>query len=256
MFEWASHVQSGRRTYPRVSFPLWQRGEHYLIMLTSGIGRVEAQGAFPWTWHTIFVLRSLGSPSGGRSPPSYRELRSAKYPASFFPLRRAGLKRCPDLSSLGQVRYQKKMIRLRRGLQMSSCYKLFVSNQLQIRKIHFDIDRKRIRHSHNSLFEKVISYLVIERLQRKRPYFAQALDRSIRPIEQHSRKSMILWTRRRAKTLHRQWRLIEDASVLLLPFINRPSVLQRGAGVVKRTGSIEFTQHVFPRSSFFSPGNR
>lgn len=50
----------------------------------------------------------------------------------------------------------------------------------------------------------------------------------------------MLWTRRRAKTLHRQWRLIEDASVLPLPFINRPSVFQRRAGVVKRTGSIEF----------------
>lgn len=61
-----------------------------------------------------------------------------------------------------------------------------------------------------------------------------------RSIEQRSWKSMILRSRRRAKTLHRQWRLIEDASVLPLPFINRPSVLQRRAGVVKRTGSIEF----------------
>lgn len=89
---------------------------------------------------------------------------------------------------------------------------------------------------------------MVERLQRRRTYFARALttnDRSIdrsadRPIEERSWKSMILWTRRRAKTLHRQWKLIEDASVLPLPFINRPSVLQRRAGVVKRTGSIEF----------------
>lgn len=60
---------------------------------------------------------------------------------------------------------------------------------------------------------------------------------------------MILWTRRRAKTLHRQWRLIEDASVLLLSFINRPSVLQRRAGVVKPTESIEF--HDSPGVSSF-----
>jgi len=47
--------------------------------------------------------------------------------------------------------------------------------------MRFGIDRKRIRHSRNSLFEKVISHLVVEMLQRRRTYFAQALtiDRTV-----------------------------------------------------------------------------
>jgi len=41
------------------------------------------QGAFPWTWHTIFVLRPLsGRPRAIARPPS--EPRSAKYRVSFF----------------------------------------------------------------------------------------------------------------------------------------------------------------------------
>lgn len=62
-------------------------------MLTSGIGRVEAQGAFPWTRHTIFVLRPLS----GRLRTVGRLLSIVSLvlrgSANFFPLRRAGLKR-------------------------------------------------------------------------------------------------------------------------------------------------------------------
>lgn len=39
---------------------------------------------------------------------------------------------------------------------------------------------------------------------------------------------------------------------MLLPFINRPSVLQRRAGVVKRTGSIEFRDSLGVSSPSFS----
>lgn len=42
--------------------------------------------------------------------------------------------------------------------------------------------RKGIRHFRNSLFEKVISHLVVARLQRKRSYFAQGA-RNVRSID-------------------------------------------------------------------------
>jgi len=110
-----SEQRSGRRTYLRVSLPLWQWGEHYLIMLTSAIGCVEAQGAFPWTWHTIFVLRPLSGrlrAIGCLLPIVNLVLRSS---ASFFPLRRAGLKRYRPGHIESRFRYQKKTIQLKRG---------------------------------------------------------------------------------------------------------------------------------------------
>jgi len=142
MFEWASHVLSGRRTYPRVSLPLCQRGEHYLIMLTSGIGRVEAQGAFPWTWHTIFVLQLLGSPSIGRVGRLLAIVNLIPWSfANFFPLCRAGLTVCLDLSSPDRLSKVPKTIQLKWGLQLSSLVSWMISGR---GKMAIDLRRNNI----------------------------------------------------------------------------------------------------------------
>lgn len=89
---WMSEPRSVRPSNLSACLPpsLATGREHYLIMLTSGIGRVGAQGAFPWTWHTIFVLRLLSGrlQAIGRLLPIEPEPRSAKYHVNSFPLRR------------------------------------------------------------------------------------------------------------------------------------------------------------------------
>lgn len=160
--------------------------------------------------HHIRSSTTLGSPSGGRSPPSYPWNFVLQSSANFFPLRRAGLKRYAwtsrvrvsiseedDPVKTGPPIVIARVVNYFRGREKTVMVSVAaVTDRKFVKCASVSIKKKGIRHSRNSLFEKVISHLVVKRLQRRRTYFAQALttiDRLMdRPIGERSRKSMIL----------------------------------------------------------------